>query len=108
MQVRICLLLLLLCMATLGRAQLTFDTQAALPSTAPVLNKPYTAEKREHDEQRLKDGTLSTHDYDVQESRDSNGVIAVISHQIAAGGVEQDVQLEQQKPGRCPTPVLSK
>ncbi len=95
MQARICLLFLLLCMAAPGRAQLTFDTQVAVPSTAPVLNKPYTAEKHEHREQRLKDGTLSTHDYDIQESRDSSGVIAVVSHQTAAGGVEQNVQLEQ-------------
>lgn len=47
MQARIYLLLLLLCVAAPGRTQLTLDTQAAVFSTAPVLNKPYTAEKHE-------------------------------------------------------------
>ncbi len=95
MQARRCSLILILCVAALGRAQLTFDTQTATPSIEPVLNKPYTAEKREHAEKRLPDGTVSTHDYDISESRDNNGIIAVVSHQTAAGGVEQNVLLEQ-------------
>ena len=88
------LLLLLLCPAALLPAQLTFDTPAPASSTGPVLNKPYTAEKHEHTERRLADGTLSTGDFNETEVRDAAGVIAVVSHQTAAGGAEQHVPVE--------------
>ncbi len=83
-----------MCPAALLRAQLTFDAPAPAGSTGPVLNKPYTAEKHEHAERRLADGTLSTRDFDETEMRDASGVIAVVSHQTAAGGAEQHVPVE--------------
>ena len=62
----------LLLIACASQAQTTFD----VPSTsngAPITNKPYIADKVSHSKRSLADGTITTHEAQVWEARDSNG-----------------------------------